>query len=213
MVAVTGQIDTFPDAERARRVLTRGRWIMLGGVLASVAFLVYGYVSGAFSSVDELRQVVDRLGPFGPLALILLQAAQVVVPVVPGGVGIVAGPILYGPVLGTVYNYVGICAGSIFVFHLARQFGMPLIRSMFSAAMLDRYRRWTSHHSFTTLFALAIVLPVAPDDFLCYMAGTTAMRARTYWLIILLGKPWAIIAYTFGLIQLAQHIPGIGGLL
>ena len=51
---------------------------------------------------------------------------------------------------------------------------------------------------FTRAFALAIALPVAPDDLLCYIAGTTRMTWRTYVAIILLCKPWALIAYGLG---------------
>src|SRR5699024_9307126 len=52
-------------------------------------------------------------------------------------------------------------------------------------------------------FALAIALPIAPDDLLCYIAGTTRMRWRTYVAIILLCKPWALIAYGLGISALA----------
>ena len=44
----------------------------------------------------------------------------------------------------------------------------------------------------------SIALPIAPDDLLCYVAGTTRMRWRTYVWIILLCKPWALIAYGLG---------------
>ena len=206
------ETDTRP-AWRIRRRIRVAQWVSVIGVLVVAALLVVGYVTGAYTSIRELQHLMASLGWFAPAVYILFQSAQVVVPMIPGGIGIVAGPLLFGAVLGTVYNYVGICAGSLFAFHLARLYATPLVEALFPAKMLTRYRRITEHRNFTVLFAIAIVLPIAPDDFLCYMAGTTAMRWRTYTLIILLGKPWAVIAYTYLLLWLVSVIPGIGAFL
>lgn len=209
----TGTAPGDGDVLAARRRLRVVQWVSVSGIAAALAILAVGFATGAYSSISELQTLMARVGPVAPALYLLLQAAQVVVPVIPGGIGIVAGPVLFGPVLGTVYNYVGICAGSLFAFHLARRYATPLVDSLFPAKLRTRYRRWTDHANFTRVFALAIVAPIAPDDFLCYIAGTTSMSWRTYTLIILLGKPWAIIAYTFGLVWIASLIPGIGGLM
>ena len=65
--------------------------------------------------------------------------------------------------------------------------------------MQDKYMKWTASRRFDTLFTIAIFAPVAPDDFLCYLAGTTKMTYLKFTIIILLGKPLAIAIYTFGL--------------
>jgi len=46
---------------------------------------------------------------------------------------------------------------------------------------------------------LAIFFPVAPDDFLCWLAGTTKMTLGRFSAIILLGKPASIALYSLGL--------------
>ena len=40
---------------------------------------------------------------------------------------------------------------------------------------------------------------MAPDDFLCWLAGTTDMTFRRFTAIILLGKPASIALYSLGL--------------
>ena len=40
------------------------------------------------------------------------------------------------------------------------------------------------------------LLPLAPDDFLCYFSGLTGMSAKRFTWIIVLGKPWCILAYS-----------------
>ncbi|MEG0792254.1 MAG: TVP38/TMEM64 family protein, partial [Lachnospiraceae bacterium] len=50
-----------------------------------------------------------------------------------------------------------------------------------------------------TVFAVLIFMPVAPDDLLCYLAGTTEMKLSTFLSIIVLGKPMSIFLYSVGL--------------
>ena len=54
----------------------------------------------------------------------------------------------------------------------------------------------------TPLLHLAIFFPVAPDDFLCYLAGLTRMSLKKFSAIIFLGKPASIAPVQSGA---AQH--------
>ena len=92
-------------------------------------------------------------------------------------------------------------------FAVARNCGKPLLTMLFSEKTIAKYSRWAEERNrFARLFALAIFLPVAPDDFLCYLAGTTEMSWRQYTAIILLGKPFAIALYSLGLTVVWQHL-------
>ena len=96
-------------------------------------------------------------------------------------------------------------------FAISRHVGRPLLETMFHRRSVRRYLGWLDHPHFTAYFAAAIALPVAPDDLLCYLAGLTKMRVRTYVLIILLLKPWSILAYSFGVIAVLQRwLPWLG---
>ena len=109
-----------------------------------------------------------------------------------------------------MYNYAGICLGSLAAFAIARSCGRPLLYKMFPRPMIDKYDRWTGEGGrFARWFALLIFLPVAPDDYLCFLAGTTTIRWQLYTAIILLCKPFAIAAYSLGLTVLFQQVLGI----
>lgn len=148
--------------------------------------------------MTSLRSFVDGFGAWAPLALILAGALEAVLPVVPGSGAVVAAPIIFGPVEGAVYAYLATCFGSIIVFAISRFMGRDLVVARFSQPTLERYGKWLEHRRFTTFFALAIAAPLAPDDVLCYLAGLTNIRWRTYLLIIFLCKPWGVILYTAG---------------
>ena len=168
------------------------------GLAASVALVWWGLETGVLSSLANLQAFMDALGPWGPLAFFTVSAASVVFPIVPGGLLVVAGPVLFGAVEGTVLNYLAVCSGSLLNFLIARHVGLSLIERVFRPATVEKFLGWTRSAHLTRAFAIAIALPVAPDDLLCYIAGTTRMRWRTYVAIILLCKPWALIAYGLG---------------
>ena len=143
-------------------------------------------------------------------AFVLFQAVQVVVPVLPGGLGCLAGVVLFGPWQGFLYNYVGICAGSLAAFDIARSCGRPLLYRMFPASLIEKYDRWSEEKGrFARWFALLIFLPVAPDDYLCFLAGTTGISWQKYTAIILLCKPFSIALYSLGLTVAARQLLGL----
>ena len=181
----------------------------LFGLLLCIAAAVWAWNAGLLTSQERMQAFVASCGAAGGLLFVAFQAVQVVVPVLPGGLGCLAGVVLFGPVLGFVYNYVGICIGSLLAFAVARSCGRPLLRLLFSEKLLTKYSSWTEQNNrFARLFALAIFFPVAPDDFLCYLAGTTSMTWRRFTAIILLGKPLSIALYSLGLTVLFQQILG-----
>ena len=172
---------------------------LTGFVLCLLAAL-WGWQTGVLTSQERLQSLVAGCGAAGALLFVAFQAVQVVVPVLPGGLGCLAGVLLFGPVRGFVYNYIGICLGSLLAFAVARNCGRPLLSLLFSQRTIDKYSRWTEEKGrFARLFTWGIFLPVAPDDFLCYLAGTTDMTWRRFTAVILLGKPMAIALYSLGL--------------
>lgn len=179
--------------------------ISILGIALTVIAVVYGYQKGIFTSADKLQALVKEAGILGPLLFIGIQLIQVVVPIIPGGITCVAGIVIFGPLAGFLYNYIGIVVGSIINFALARSYGQTFIRSMVSEKLYEKYVGWLNHgERFDKLFALAIFFPVAPDDFLCMLAGLTKMTYKKFTAIILLGKPAALLAYSFSLTAILQ---------
>ena len=166
-----------------QRAINIASWVslILCGILA-----VLGYQSGIFQSVETMQQFVNRFGMIGALIFVLIQIVQVVFPIIPGGISCLAGVLLFG---------------------IARSLGRPVLYKMFSEKMIEKYLTWTEQKGrFLKLFALAIFLPVAPDDFLCYLAGTTNMTWKQFVAVIFLGKPFSIALYSLGLTTLFQVI-------
>ncbi len=166
-------------------------------LLLSGVFVVRGYLAGHFNSVETLQAYIATFGVFAPVILITIQAIQVILPVLPGFLGCIVGAGMFGAAGGFWCNYIGISAGSILAFLLARRFGVGLVRKLVPVEKYDRCVAWVqTKKSYTLVLSLAILLPLAPDDFLCYFSGLTGMSAQRFVSIILLAKPWCILAYS-----------------
>ncbi len=170
------------------------------GMGLTAACIIWGFQQGIFTSREALERFLNSCGIWAPVLFVVFQAVQVVVPVLPGGIGCLVGVLVFGPVWGFVYNYIGICIGSAGAFYLARRYGQSFVRMITKPATYEKYCGWLEKgNRFDKWFAAAIFLPVAPDDFLCFLAGLTRMSAKKFTGIILLGKPFGILAYSIGL--------------
>ena len=184
---------------QSRRLLNL---ISLMGIAITVSLTIYFYRLGVFNDMNSLRQLVGHSPIAGPLIFALIQIIQVVIPIIPGGISLAAGVLIFGPYWGFVYNYVGIVIGSLILFLMGRHYGKPLIMHLVSDKVYQKYSHWLDDQPrFEKLFALAIFLPVAPDDALCLMASLTNMSFKKYSAIIFLAKPASIFLYSLALLQ------------
>ena len=99
--------------------------VLTAAVILFCVFVVFvivkAYMDGKFESVETLQEYIKGFGLFAPLVLIAIQALQVVIPVLPGFLGCAVGAVLFGSMGGFWCNYIGISAGSIIAFLLAKK--------------------------------------------------------------------------------------------
>lgn len=161
------------------------------------ALLFKAYMDGRFDSVETLQQYIAGFGILAPLVLTVIQAAQVVLPVLPGFLGCAVGAVMFGCAGGFWCNYIGISLGSMIAFLLARKYGQGLVSKMFPGEKYKKWATWAAESkSYTMILFLGMVLPLFPDDYFCYFTGITKMSIRKFVTIIILGKPWCILVYS-----------------
>ncbi len=173
------------------------------GFVIVVLLLARQFFNQKFTSVEDLQNYMKGFGIAAPLILILFQAFQVVVPILPGYLGCAAGAVAFGSATGFLCNYIGISMGSIIAYFLAKKYGIDIVLTMFPK---KQYKKWSNRieksKSYERFLFIATLLPLFPDDFLCYFSGLIKMNSKKFIRIIILGKPWCILAYSilFGLI-------------
>ena len=82
-------------------------------------------------------------------------------------------------------------------YYLAKTYGAGFVKKMVSMEKYEKWVNWVNtKKSYTLMLFLSILLPLAPDDFLCYFSGLTSMSAKKFISIIVVAKPWCILAYS-----------------
>lgn len=173
--------------------------VLIVMLLVFVKFML----SARVNSIDDYQEWMKSFGIAAPLFLTVFQAVQVVLPILPGYLGCAAGAISFGTWTGFVCNYIGISAGSIAAYFLAKKYGVDLVISLFSEKQYNKWKaKIANKKSYDVFLFVATLLPMFPDDFLCYFSGLIHMDSKRFIWIIILGKPWCILAYSiiFGLI-------------
>lgn len=160
-------------------------------------FIIYGIKIGLFRSPETLVRYVKKYGYLGPVVFMLIQIIQVVLPIIPGGASCLAGVLAFGSIPGFIYNYIGLCLGSVIVFFLSRKYGMKLILKLFKEETVNKYVKYIKQKKFEKIFFWGIFLPGAPDDLLCYVAGISNISFKKFLTIIIIGKPLALLFYSF----------------
>lgn len=176
--------------------------ITILGFVATIVGGIYLWRLGVFQNETVLRQLILAHRYLGPLIFFCMQIIQVIVPIIPGGITMAAGVLIFGPVWGFVYNYVGIALGSFLLFHFGRKYGRSLVQTFIKEKNYNRYMSWLEkgQKRFNIIFVLLILSPVAPDDALVLVASQTKMSWRFLFWTIILCKPWPILIYSYLLI-------------
>lgn len=160
-------------------------------------FFFVGYRRGIFESPEAMQDYLQGVGSYAPLLLTAIQTMQAFFPIIPSFFGFVVGAGLFGAIGGFLCNYIGISLGSVIAYLLARKFGITFVQQIIPQKKYDAAVNWAlSKKSYTVVFALSILLPLAPDCILCYFSGLIQMPVRKYLTIILAAKPWCILFYS-----------------
>ncbi|WP_422802957.1 TVP38/TMEM64 family protein [Streptococcus sp. FT1-106] len=184
----------------SQRYLFWQKVIKVLGVLALIAsgvFVIWLYRQGILNDSNELKSLVKHYRFWGPLIFILIQIIQVVFPVIPGGVTTVAGFLIFGPVLGFIYNYIGILVGSGILFQLVRIFGRKFILLFVSEETFYRYEAKLETPGYERFFIFCMASPISPADVMVMITGLTQMSFRKFMIINIIAKPLSIIGYSY----------------
>jgi uncharacterized membrane protein YdjX (TVP38/TMEM64 family) len=184
------------------------QWVFLAGL---VVFVFYGIRIGIFTSEEKLTNWISGFGIWAPLILTLYTALQVFIPMLPGGSVLVISPILFGPIRGFLFSYTGIILGSVIAFWIAKRYG-PLIMSYILNEKNQKYfDQIMNSRNFARTFALMILLPGPPDDYITYLAGSTNMSFGTFISIILPCKVPLLLVYSYGISSVFKLILQLAG--
>jgi uncharacterized membrane protein YdjX (TVP38/TMEM64 family) len=165
-------------------------WLLGLVALAALGAVLIRWGPAAYdllSSQEEVRAWVEGFGAWGPAVVFGLELAQSLMAPIPSpGIEAVAG-YLYGFGPGLLTCTAGIYLGSLITFSLARRYGRPLSVRLVGRRSIDRVDDLVRRGG-SPFFFLIWLVPFAPDDVACVAAGLTAMPARRFLLLMVLGR-------------------------
>ncbi|MCC6166021.1 MAG: TVP38/TMEM64 family protein [Caldilineaceae bacterium] len=188
--------DGNPDGTVS--VTGAGRWGLALALIALVAvFVFFGPQLWALAQDPEQLTVwVAKLGWLGPLALIALNALQIVIAPIPGYVVQLAAGFLFGALWGGIWGAAGLVAGGSLAFWLARIYGRPLAERLVGRARLARWEKITYSTS-TLVWVILLLGPTGDAPF--FLAGLSRVAFVKVLLITLVVRvPSAFVAAAAG---------------
>lgn len=159
------------------------------GVVCGLIFSIIFYaicatgIIGKINSIESLREYINGFGSTAVLIYIIFSFLQVVVLPVPGSITVAAGVALFGALKCAFYSLIGILFGSIVAFAIGRFIGYKAVCWIVGKEDLDKWLKKIRGKDYLIL-SLMFLLPMFPDDVLCFIAGLSSMT-WVYFLIMI----------------------------
>ena len=144
--------------------------------------------SGFFKMIktpESFKEYLEKSGRWMPIAYILLQFLQVVILPIPSFVSTLAGVALFGAFPTLLYSYCAIVPASILAFFFGRKLGRKAVVWMIGESTLLKWQNKLKSKDNLILTAM-FLLPLFPDDILCFVAGLSSMSNKYFIVMILI---------------------------
>lgn len=171
-------------------------------IFAVVFFVICA--TGIITKINSIQGLRDYIAEFGNWAVflyILFSFLQVVILPVPGSITVAAGVALFGPLRCAIYSFIGIVSGSIVAFAIGRWIGYKAVKWIVGKEALDKWLDKLKNKDYLIL-SIMFLLPMFPDDVLCFIAGLSSMTWIYFLIMIVITRLISVFttAYSVGLI-------------
>ncbi len=145
-----------------------------------------------FGSRDAITTSMEHAGLWGPIVLFILFVLQVFLAFIPGQALMVACGYLYGFWGGFLISWLSLVVGGEIAYVLARNYGRPFAEKWISPTVLERWNKAAAGQG-VAFFAISLVMPLVPNDAMCYVAGLGTISRIRFSVANLLGRGLACI--------------------
>lgn len=150
------------------------------------------------NSIDALRDYIKEFGSLAVLLFIVFQFLQVVILPIPGSVSVAAGVALFGPLFSAIYSFIGILLGSIVAFLIGRVIGYKAVCWIVGKEDLEKWLKKIKGKDYLIL-SIMFLLPLFPDDILCFVAGLSSMTWLYFIIMIIVTRAISVSTTAFSL--------------
>lgn len=177
--------------------VTSGKEVWYKGALSALILLLFALTvlfilqrTGFFNVIqneNSLQEYIASKGAWMPVVYTVLQYLQVVILPIPSVVSTVAGVALFGPFQTTIYSLIGVLLGSFTGFIIGKKLGNKAVAWMIGKDTMEKWQKKIKGKDYL-LLTLMFVLPVFPDDVLCFVAGLSTMTLKYFSVMIVVSR-------------------------
>lgn len=150
------------------------------------------------TSIEALRDYIASFGATAVLIFILFQFLQVVILPIPGSVSVGVGVALFGPLRCSVFSFIGIFSGSVVAFAIGRIIGYKAVCWIVGKEDLDKWLKKLKGKDYL-LLSIMFLLPLFPDDILCFVAGLSSITWLYFIIMIVITRAISVLTTSFSL--------------
>lgn len=150
------------------------------------------------NSKEKLEAWIKSFGAWPPVIYTVIQFLQVCVLPIPSTVTIGIGVYLFGVWWTMLYSFIGIMLGSLVAFYVGRFLGYKVVAWIVGRDDLDKWLKKLNGKDKVVLTGM-FLLPLFPDDVLCFVAGLTKMSSSFFIVMQLVSRAIAIVLSCFAL--------------
>jgi len=163
-------------------------------IIVAITFYFGSSILSYFKNGAEAKEMIQSFGAFAPIIMIALLIIIVLLAFVSQIPLIVASGFAFGAIPAFCYAFIGFFIGGTIAFFLARKFGRPFVIKIITKNAMEKLDNYSGVRLNIILF-LFFLIPIFPDA-ICYVAGLTNIKYRTFVLLSLIGRIPTIILFT-----------------
>lgn len=150
------------------------------------------------SSEELYEQFLEKTGAWMPIIYIILHVIQVLFLPIPGIFSILVGIRLFGAFLTAVYSYIGIICGSLIAFFIGKRLGVKAVSWLIGEENLNKWRNRIKGKD-NLVLSFMFLLPLFPDDILCFVAGISTMSNRFFIIMVLSTRAISVLGSCYSI--------------
>ena len=173
-------------------------FVLVSFVLAVLLLMMTSGFFEVVNSPEKFKEYLENAGAWMPVAYIILQFLQVIILPIPSFVSVAAGVALFGGERTLLYSYIAIVPASIVAFFIGRKLGTKAVVWMIGKDVFERWQKKLKGKDNLVLSTM-FLLPLFPDDVLCFIAGLSSMSNKYYIVMILICRLVNLTSTTFSI--------------
>ncbi len=174
-----------------------------GYVLLLVLLIIYLSLQGTgfFSVIQNekaLQEYLENMGAWIPVSYVILQFLQVIILPIPSVLSTVVGVALFGAFWAMIYSLLGILFGSLVAFWIGRKLGEKAVAWIVGEENLQKWQKKLKGKD-NLFLTIMFILPLFPDDVLCFIAGLSSMSLKYFLTVIFCARFIGITATCYSI--------------